>query len=389
MSKSDHRLCVALLVGTLGQGGAEKQLVYMARALAQSGANVRVYCLTQGEFYESVLQAYGIPVIWSGKVANPLVRLGILLQQLSSFSPHIIQSTHPYINLYTALTGRLLNAVSLGAMRSSLYHSRQGNGAWTPWLIKTPHAIVANSQNAYADLIEQRLVQQQHCYMLSNVIDLSEFDNQSTFTTSFERDTEHIIVAFVGRLIPVKRLDRFLRVLALSCQHMPDIRGLVIGDGPEYRASQALAEQLMGADTVTFLGNRHDVPGILTQFDILILTSDSEGFPNVLLEAMAARLPVITTPAGDAGTVVVHEVTGYVQPYDDILSMAECIVRLAQSPDLRRQLGQAGRRRVEEQYSFEGLAENLLAIYDDIARRYQNQRLLHVLQHQTEYSADR
>jgi len=94
---------------------------------------------------------------------------------------------------------------------------------------------------------------------------------------------------------------------------------------------------------------------------------------------MAVGLPVITTPAGDAGVVVQDHVTGYVVPFDDGALMAERLVRLARSPQLRCTLGAAGRARVERCYGFDGLAEALLHTYRRIAERQRNGRVLDAL----------
>ena len=128
-------------------------------------------------------------------------------------------------------------------------------------------------------------------------------------------------------------------------------------------------------DDLIFLGRRDDIPAILRQVQMFALTSDHEGFANVLLEAMAARLPVIATPAGDSGRLVQDGVTGYVLPHDDIAGMAERMRVLAQSEGLRIQMGQEGRRLVEHHYATDGLAAKLLAIYQLMAERCHSNRL--------------
>ena len=101
----------------------------------------------------------------------------------------------------------------------------------------------------------------------------------------------------------------------------------------------------------------------MARANLLALTSDQEGFPNVILEAMAARLPVVTTPAGDAGRVVVHGSTGYVVGFDERERFAQHLVELAATPELRRTLGENGFDRAQREYSFGGLAGRVLAIY--------------------------
>jgi glycosyltransferase involved in cell wall biosynthesis len=112
---------------------------------------------------------------------------------------------------------------------------------------------------------------------------------------------------------------------------------------------------------------------------MLVLSSDREGFPNILLEAMAARIPVVATPAGDIQEVVREGVTGYVVPFDDVEGIAKRMVRLAKSPDLRHQLGEAGRQQAERIYSYEGLADRLLSTYRSIAEQQGNRRVLRAL----------
>ena len=96
----------------------------------------------------------------------------------------------------------------------------------------------------------------------------------------------------------------------------------------------------------------------------------------MVMEAMAARRPVVTTPAGDAGLLVEDGVSGYVVPFDDVEAMADRIARLAKSHELRRRFGEAGRRRVENVHNYDGLAGRLISIYELIAGRHNRQDVL-------------
>jgi glycosyltransferase involved in cell wall biosynthesis len=188
------------------------------------------------------------------------------------------------------------------------------------------------------------------------------------------------VAILVARLVEQKRADRFLRALQLARRVVPELRGLIVGDGPARSELEAVHHQL-GEDRehVQFLGTRDDVPTLLRNSDMLVATSDHEGCPNVILEAMAAGLPVITTPAGDAGRIVQDDVTGYVVAMSDVHGLAERMVSLALSPDLRAQLGSAGRNRVQSQYGFEGHATRILGIYRKIAQQQRNNRVLNTL----------
>lgn len=379
MNVPRERLRIAMVVGTLGQGGAEKQLTYMARALHQAGIEVRVYCLTRGEFYEVVLQAMGLTPIWIGRRTNPLARVAELAIALREFRPHIVQSTHFYTNLYTVLSGRICGAIALGTIRSDGLRDIAINGKWGPLLMSMPPVLIANSYAAKRNA-ESLNVKSDSIYVVPNVIDLATFDRSIDQDMIQAVHLDQLVAVAVGTLRHPKRLDRFLSALAVARQEIPHLQGWLIGDGPE----QSYLEQQAGSlgllpEGLSFLGRRNEIATLLYQASMLVLSSEQEGFPNVLLEAMAARLPVVTTAVGDAGVVVQDGITGYVLPFDDVGAMAKRIARLAESPDLRHRLGQAGRHRVEQFYSFEGLGDRLLSTYRSIAERRHDERLLRVL----------
>jgi glycosyltransferase involved in cell wall biosynthesis len=215
--------------------------------------------------------------------------------------------------------------------------------------------------------------------VLPNVIDLCEFDRERHSLEAPARDEEPTAIA-VCRLVPMKRLDRFVHALARARQDVPSLKGIIVGDGPERAPLQALAKSIDGLNgSLRFVGRSDEVPTLMRRAHMLVLSSDHEGFPNVVLEAMSAALPVVATPAGDVTRVVTDGETGYVVPFGDIDAMAARMVRLATSPALRKRLGQAGRARVEQSYSFGPLGERLLAIYRSMAETQHHSRALTVL----------
>jgi glycosyltransferase involved in cell wall biosynthesis len=367
----------------LGLGGAEKQLAYLVRALVAAGAEVRVYSLTRGEFYETVLARYGQQPSWIGPSGSPAVRLALLTRQMREFRPHVIQSTHAFTNLYAGIIGRLLGATSVGAVRSNVAHTRATNGRWTRLLIGATDGLFVNSGRARDELLAMKLAKPGSVQLVPNVIDLdAEAGSGSPAPDGEERQGSRCRAIFVGRLIPAKRLDRFLRGLAIGCRQDPVLDGLVVGEGPCRIEMERLADDLgLGRDRVKFLGSRSDVPELLRAASMLVLCSDHEGFPNVVVEAMAARLPVLTTPAGDSASIVEDGVTGYVVPFDETgAAIADRMLQLARSPELRVRLGTAGHQKVARQYSFDGLQGRVMTAYRQIAERRGHRKLLTALQ---------
>ncbi len=379
MSTVSQRLRVALVAGTLGQGGAEKQLLYIARELYRANVDLRIYSLTRGEFYESAFTELGLRPIWIGSYQNPLLRLRALSSAVRQFEPHILQSMHFFTNLYTAIVARQIGAIGIGGIRNDTSFELGANAFWGKRLLRTPKSLIANSYCA-KKRAEALGIKAETVYVLPNVLDLTDFDRKAAQANGKSNGTRSTIVMCVGRLVREKRWERFVTAFSTSRRKVGRLRGIMVGDGPERGKLESMARSHnLHSDSLRFLGSREDVPALLKSADMLVLCSDNEGFPNVLLEGMAAGLPVITTPAGDSGRVVQDGVTGYVVPFDDHQRLADCIVELAGSPTLRRQLGAAGRKRVEDEYGFADLAPRLLSIYRDIAVHQNRQQVLTLL----------
>lgn len=170
------------------------------------------------------------------------------------------------------------------------------------------------------------------------------------------------VVAFVGRLVPIKRADRFLRA-AVTLADVPQLRFLVVGDGemgPELRASadaQALGERLVLA------GYRDEVVPWYHAADLVVLTSDSEGTPVSLIEAAACGLPVVSTDVGGVRDVVVDGATGLIVPAADADALAAAIRALLADPARAAQFGAAGRVQVAERFSADAMARRHEALY--------------------------
>jgi glycosyltransferase involved in cell wall biosynthesis len=322
---------------------------------------VRVYTLGEGEFYEAALRDAGLAPIGVGRAASRVLRLATFTRALRQFRPHVVQAAHFYVNLYVAVASRLSGALDIGAIRSDGVLDMRNAGHWGPFQLRAPSALVANSHRG-RETAGRLGIDRDNVHVVLNVIETSGFDRVCRRRSV--REAGQTVVILVGQLIRAKRVDRFLEALTLARRSTPRLRGVVVGDGPERGALEALASRLgLTHDALDFRGMSNDIPSAMAGADMLALTSDHEGFPNVLLEAMAARLPVVTTPAGDAPSVVEDGVTGFVVPFDAVGELADRLVRLAESPALRCELGEAGYRRVMPRYSSVGLAARLFNVY--------------------------
>jgi glycosyltransferase involved in cell wall biosynthesis len=169
------------------------------------------------------------------------------------------------------------------------------------------------------------------------------------------------VVLLVARLVPIKRVDRFLEVAAAVTT--PGVRFLVAGDGELRDAVRSSAAARAVAHQVTWLGMRSDIDRLLAAADVSVLCSDNEGTPVSLIESQAAGVPVVSTAVGGVAAVVIDGVTGILVDREDTDRFAAAIDRLLGDPDRRREMGEAGRRHVLSRFALSRLIADIDALY--------------------------
>ena len=159
-------------------------------------------------------------------------------------------------------------------------------------------------------------------------------------------DQDAPVITVMGRLIPEKGHEQLIRAMPMVLAACPAAVLVIVGDGPSRRDCERLVGALGLGAAVRFLGYRSDVPDLLAAADVAVVPSLwVEGFGYVALEAMCAGLPVVASRVGGLPEVVVHGETGLLVPAGDSEALAEALVQVLRDPDLRRSLGDAGRRR--------------------------------------------
>jgi glycosyltransferase involved in cell wall biosynthesis len=177
--------------------------------------------------------------------------------------------------------------------------------------------------------------------------------------------TEDLV--FVGRLSPIKRVDLFLEAVAKATAHLPRVSAVVVGDGAERGRLEGLARSLGLAETVRFAGVQVEVGPWLARARALVLTSDSEGLPLSVMEAMTAGVPVIASHVGDLADLVEDGVNGFLVRERTPDAFAERIVALLSSEPLRARLAREASR-AARRYSLEAATEEWESILGSTSR---------------------
>ncbi len=151
------------------------------------------------------------------------------------------------------------------------------------------------------------------------------------------REEKKYDFTLMGRLTEVKRVDTYLRAIALIARHRPEVRAAVIGDGPLRASLEALAHELGIEEHVDFLGHRDDVDTLLPQARVFVLTSDSEGLSQAMIQAMLCGLPAVVSDVGDLKELVVEGENGYLVRERTPEAFASAIMRVLDSDEARMQ----------------------------------------------------
>lgn len=176
------------------------------------------------------------------------------------------------------------------------------------------------------------------------------------------RTTSGPVVGAIGRLHHQKGLDVLLRAVA----GLPGVQLVLVGDGPERENLERLGRQLGLSDRLTVTGWTGNPRGWLPGFDVMALPSRFEGLPLVLLEAMHAGIPVVSTPVGSVRDALVDGETGLLVPTDDVSALREALRRLLAEPMLRHTLGMAAQDRARQRFSTQAMAAAYEDVYDEI-----------------------
>jgi glycosyltransferase involved in cell wall biosynthesis len=370
-SRGNAVLNVLQLIPTLDRSGAEKQMVLLAKGLPRDRFRVEAAALTRLGPLEAELREAGIPVTLIGK---PLKIDPFALARLTAFLKRkrfdVVQTWVFAANSYGRASAHLAKTpvVVTAEMAVDLWKTR-GHLAIDRRLAGWCDRVVSNSR-AVVDFYREAGIPDDKLAMIYSGIDAEEPPavDPAEVRRSFGWPADAPLVLFAGRLMAQKGVDDLMLALDVLHNVRPGVKTLIVGGGPLRSVLEETAHAYRLDDAVKFLGHRDDVPRLLAASDVLVLPSLYEGLPNVVLEAMRFRKPVVATSAPGTTEVVVDGETGLLVPVKTPSELGRAIRTVTDDKALARRLGEAGRARVEAEFGVGRMVDAFAEMYETIAR---------------------
>jgi glycosyltransferase involved in cell wall biosynthesis len=371
---SETRTRVAFFIDKFGVGGSELNAVRTAEALDPNRIDLRVFHFDEEGPLRKRYEALGVQMVHlpiSGFLSWSSLKQGWrLARELRRWKAQVLHAHCVYTNIFSAPWASLLGGCRVIASRRWWHFSpRPGLSTANRYAYRLADRVLANTEAVAAMLYRDEHVPQNKVVTIHNFLDDTAFQVADASRSAAQRSAwgvpdGAVVIGIVARLHDVKNHTLLLEAFA-QLDHGAHL--VMVGDGPMRGSLEQLAANLGISKRVHFAGEVVSRENLHAHFDISVLCSHSEGFPNTIIEAMAVARPVVSTPVGGVVDVVQDGVTGLLAK--DATAFASALRRLCNDAPLRERLGHAGQALVSSRYRRAKVIENLSALYESLARK--------------------
>ena len=366
-------------ISGLWLGGAQTQLYYTLRDLNRDRFQCRVLVRELGGEEAQMVRDLGVEVHELGEEFNFYNRrtLPRLIHFLRQNPVTILHNWIFQTNCLGAIAGSLsfVPAIVSGVHNVTEIMDMENAAAWEQLCIRFSSflndRITVPSERLARNFASWSMFSPKRIVVVHNGVDLSLFDsskNGSKIRRELGIPAEAALVGLIGRISPEKDIPCFLRAASVICRNIPDVWFLIVGEGRQslFEDLQKMAGALGLQPRLVWTGKRNDIEEVLAALDLLLLTSVIEGFPVVLLEAMAMGKAAIATDVGGNADLIVDGVTGFLAPPRDPDAVAAKAILLLRNPEMSQAMGKEARMRVETRFHIRDTVKCLEKLYYDV-----------------------
>jgi glycosyltransferase involved in cell wall biosynthesis len=376
------------VVTGLDYGGAETQVVHLAKGFAARGHQVRVISLLPPSGNAEELVRAGIPLeTLNMRRGFPDPRAALSLSGIiRSWKPNVVHAHMIHANLITRLSRLLAPKPVYVCTAHNVYEQMvsQGGqmprtGGWRDWGYRYTDwlaDLTTNVSQAGVDrYVREGLAAPTKMVFMPNGIDLERFsgdrDKGAQLRQELDPNAEFVWLA-VGRIEPQKDYPNMLNAFKSVLATKPKAKLWVVGQGFLQAEVEALAASLELGNSVRFLGLRKDVGNLMCAADAFVMSSAWEGLPMVLLEASILGLPIVATDVGGNRDVVLNDQSGLLVPSHNAEVLAGEMLEMMELPLVRRKaMGELGRQHVQATFALDTVLQRWEGLYGELLRKRQ------------------
>jgi glycosyltransferase involved in cell wall biosynthesis len=370
---------ILFVIGSLGRGGAEHQMVMLIGGLVHRGWKCKVFVLDDTGPLRACLREIGVPT-HNVEFAGKTTRIGSVLTVLRAplhlawiairWRPDVMHAYLPLTNVIGAVAGRLAFVPLVITSRRALGTHQNCRPYWPLFdrMANTLSSVVTcNSLAVGLDTIRRDGIDRAKLVLIRNGLAFDEFDDigdREAIRAGFGVDRGVVAIATVGNLIPYKGHSDLLDAIARLRPDAPAPKIFLIGRDDGIGAElKEKARQLGIGENVVFLGARNDVPRLLSAMDLFVLPSHEEGSSNALLEAMATGLPIVATDVGGNAEALDNGRLGTLVPPRDPTALASAIEMLLDDMETGTVRAREAAKYVRANYSADSMVRSHIMLY--------------------------
>ena len=364
-------LRIVFCLDSLGVGGTEMNAVRVAERLDPAQFDLSVACFRgdgplRGRFDAAGVRIDVFPV--RSLYGVSMLREGLrFMRFLQRERVDVVHSHDRYANVFAAPWARMAGTPAIIASKRWGSISRV-HGAGNRMAYMLAHRVLANSQLVGDSLASDDGVPPRHVVVIPNFVDDAAFDAPADRWLEQSRSALNLpagalVVGIVANLRAIKNHRMLLEALALLRPRFPKVILVMIGEGPERATLEACVAELRIGELVRFAGSQPNLPNPHRLFDVSVLCSLSEGFPNSIVEAMAAARPVVATSVGGVRDAVEHDVNGLLLDSGDVTGLAAALEQLLTSAELRDRMGAAGAQMARSRFTAAVVVPAVVRLY--------------------------
>jgi glycosyltransferase involved in cell wall biosynthesis len=357
---------------SLNVGGLERVVVDLARGFKEMGYTVDIACLSESRPLGEEAEKQGHRVFSLGKKSGVDWRLAFRLAEKTRTGHYEIVHTHNTAGLVyggtAGLLARVPRIIHTEHGKEPGYENNRLLNMAEHFLMRRVHQVVVVSEDLKNTVASSAKLRGKKIVVIPNGIAVNDF-----YQPSLRNETrrglgigqDEFVIGSIGRLVPLKNHRFLVHLLNSLRDDLPKMKLVIIGDGPMRVNLERECMNRMLSNRVLFLGERRDIPNLLSALDLFVQPSLTEGISITLIEAMAARKPILASDVGGNPEVINSYDNGILVSLDRLEEWVEIIRRVVQDKGLRESLSEKARQRALEKFSVERMVASYASIYQN------------------------